>query len=204
MVLVTLGPAVARGGRYASGLWRPLTFTTATAIGGLAMGATLGAVGALLVESQRAALATALCLAAVVVATAELLGYRLRVPGRSRETPRKWMRRNPLTAAALNGVSLGLGWSTRIGFWLWFAVPLGSILSGSSYEGMAIYGAYGLTRGLGLWLLLALANSQGQEGHETSGRGFGEAVINQSATMRMLTAFALCGLGLGYLIAAAL
>jgi hypothetical protein len=40
-------------------------------------------------------------------------------------------------------------------YWLWYVVPLGALLGGTLF-GSLIYGAYGLTRNAGIWLLLLL------------------------------------------------
>lgn len=205
MVYVTLSPAVTRSGTYTSSLWRPAAFTAAAALAGASTGAALGKLGGQFSNQQRAAFTTAICAGALVLAALDLLGRPVRVPGRSRETPRGWMQLNPITAAVLNGTTLGTGWSTRIGFWLWFAVPLGSLLSGSVIGGIVVYGAYGLTRGLGPWLLLLLARSRSHgQGKAANVRGLGESVIARSATMRVAATFDLCGLGLVYLVGSAL
>jgi hypothetical protein len=39
-----------------------------------------------------------------------------------------------------NGSALGLGWSSRIGFWLWYVVPAAAVLSGSPLLGAAVWG----------------------------------------------------------------
>jgi hypothetical protein len=49
---------------------------------------------------------------------------------------------------------LGFGATSRIGFSLWYAVPVGALLLGSPVLGAAAYGAYGLVRGLAAPVIL--------------------------------------------------
>jgi hypothetical protein len=49
---------------------------------------------------------------------------------------------------------LGFGATSRIGFWLWYAIPLGAFLVGDPVAGAAIYGTYGLVRALGAPVIL--------------------------------------------------
>ncbi|MDQ3936005.1 MAG: hypothetical protein M3340_15395 [Actinomycetota bacterium] len=130
-------------------------FIAFSALGGVAAGTALGAVGDLVPATTRAAVATLIALGAVGVGVVETLGYRVRLPQCDRETPRDWVDQGPLRWAAKNGLALGHGASSRIGFPLWYAVPCAALLAGSP-AGVVIYGAYGLTRGLGA-LGIALA-----------------------------------------------
>ena len=72
------------------------------------------------------------------------------------------MQNGPLWWAIRNGVTLGFGATSRIGFLLWYVVPIGALLFGSPALGAAIYGTYELVRGaaapailLGTWRLKA-------------------------------------------------
>lgn len=56
------------------------------------------------------------------------------------------MHRGPLRWAARNGTALGLGFTSRLGFWLWFVVPLTGLLSGRPAIGALAYGIYGFSR----------------------------------------------------------
>src|SRR3712207_8459275 len=42
---------------------------------------------------------------------------------------------------------------SRIGFWLWYAIPLGAFLVGDPWLGAVVYGTYGFVRGLGAVLI---------------------------------------------------
>jgi hypothetical protein len=91
------------------------------------------------------------------VGVLELLGRRTRPPQLDCETPRDWLRKGPLRWAIRNGLALGFGATSRIGFFLWYVVPLGALLSGCPVLGAIIYGTYGLVRGLAAPLILLLA-----------------------------------------------
>ncbi len=117
-------------------------------------GAALGAAGILLPFEVRVAVASLLALAAVFIGSLEMLGIRVRLPQLDRETPQRWLNKGALTWALLNGVSLGVGTTSRIGFWLWYIIPLGAFLFADPALGAAIYGAYSLVRGGAVWMLI--------------------------------------------------
>ena len=58
---------------------------------------------------------------------------------------------------------LGLGGTSRIGFWLWYVVPISALLVGQASLGALIFGAYGLTRGGMVWPII-LGGSRRFEG----------------------------------------
>jgi hypothetical protein len=64
------------------------------------------------------------------------------------------MHRGPLGWATRNGLALGIGATSRIGFWLWYVMPVTALLSASPLAGAAIYGLYGALRAGGVWVLL--------------------------------------------------
>ena len=121
-----------------------LLFSTLTATG---LGALLGALGGLLDASTRLSLITLFFIGGIVVSILEL-HLKLSPPQFNRETPKHWVSESPLRWAFKNGSALGSGVTSRIGFWLWFVVPAGSLLSATPVLGGAIYGAYGFTRGV--------------------------------------------------------
>lgn len=133
---------------------KALVYTGASCLGGSVAGAILGAVGGIAPGEARIALGT---LAAVFGLTLGVLGARgvqLNPPQIDRETPQRWLNAGAWRWAALNGVTLGVGAFSRIGFWLWYTVPIGSLLFGRPLVGALIYGSYGLTRGGMAWLFL--------------------------------------------------
>jgi hypothetical protein len=70
------------------------------------------------------------------------------------ETPQRCVNKGALRWTIRNGLTLGFGATSRIGFWLWYVIPLGAFLIGDPVVGAAIYGTYGLVRALGATLIL--------------------------------------------------
>lgn len=137
--------------------WRrtALTFTLAAAVSAMFAGAILGLIGASIPDAVRHQSATGLALIGVAIAMVELVRRRpVWLPQRSRETPKRWLGRGPVSWALLNGAALGVGATSRIEFWLWYVVPLSALLSGSIVFGAAVYGVYGLARASGVWAIL--------------------------------------------------
>lgn len=65
-----------------------------------------------------------------------------------------------------NGATLGVGASTRIGFWLWYVVPFAALLFGNPLLGAMIYGTYATVRGMAVWgILLVLPYLVGEDTH---------------------------------------
>lgn len=71
------------------------------------------------------------------------------------ETPTAWLERPGAWPAALNGLALGAGAVTRLGFWLAWLLPLAAFAVGG-LRGLAIGALYGATR-LGVSAVLAWA-----------------------------------------------
>ena len=84
----------------------------------------------------------------------EFVGRHVQPPQFDCETPQRWVHQGPLRWATRNGLTLGFGATSRIGFWLWYVVPLGAFLVGDPRLGAAIYGTYGLIRALGAVFIL--------------------------------------------------
>jgi len=76
--------------------------------------------------------------------------------------PQRWLGAGPLRWAFRNGAALGIGATTRIGFWLWYVVPVAALLVGRPALGAVVYGVYGLVRGGAVWpLILSLSRQPG-------------------------------------------
>lgn len=133
-------------------------YVTASATAGLVTGALLGLLGSAIALDVRAAAVTALALLAVGVGLAGIGGRHMTPPLQcDRETPRDWVERGGIGWGVRNGLSLGFGGTTRIGFALWYAIGFGALLAGSWPAGAIIYGSYGFTRGAGALVLMAVA-----------------------------------------------
>ena len=140
---------------------KAVVYSLSSALAGLAAGAVLGAVGSHLPLDFRLAAGSILAIAAVAVGGLELFGRRIQPLQFDCETPQRWVRRGPLAWAIRNGLTLGFGATSRIGFWLWYAVPLGAFLVGDPLFGAVTYGTYGLFRALGaVFILLVMLRSK--------------------------------------------
>jgi len=133
---------------------KAIVYSLSSALAGLVAGAALGAVGGLLALDLRLAVGSILAVAAIAVGSLEFLGRHVMLPQFDCETPQRWIHKGPLRWATRNGLVLGVGATSRIGFWLWYAIPLGAFLVGSPAFGAVIYGAYGLIRALGAVFIL--------------------------------------------------
>ena len=133
-----------------------LVFLAAGVVTAAAAGFVLGAFGSQLDGALRAALA---CLAAVAVVTAALRQER---PWQlNRDTALSSLRFHDWRTAALNGAELGAGFPTRVGFWLWYAIPLGAFAAGQPVMGALLYVTYAGTR---LGCSLAIARLDDRDG----------------------------------------
>lgn len=196
MVYVTMRTAVSRDGRFGRRVATPVAFAVAAAAAASLLGALLGAAGGLVLQGDaRFTAASLLGAAALLLGALELRGFRFSVPQRNRETPRRWTRWHPSVAAARNGIALGVGWTTRIGFWLWFVVPLGAFLTASEMLGAAVYGSYGAARGIGPWLLISVFKLR-QTKAPPRERDIGLWVIRQQNVMRIVASAQLALMGL--------
>jgi hypothetical protein len=102
----------------------------------------------------RIAIACLLALVAVAIAIVELNGHTINPPQCDRETPQFWVHHGPVRWALENGLALGCGALNRIGFWLWYAIPAGAFLVANPLLGGLIYGTYGVSRGISVWLIM--------------------------------------------------
>lgn len=154
-------------------------------------GAVLGLLGGLVPGSLRAVLAALVSLVAVGLGLLELTGRRIPVVQVDRETPYEWLGPGSLPWAVRNGAALGFGARTRLGFWLWYVIPIAAFLSGEPIVGAVGYGAYGLVRTLSVGGLLKL---------ERAGRFTDIEVLRSSGSARMITNVQLVAVGLLALI----
>ena len=133
---------------------KAIVYSLSSALAGLVTGAVLGALGGLLALDLRLAIGSILALAAIAVGSLDLFGRHVLLPQFDCETPQRWVHKGPLRWATQNGLVLGFGATSRIGFWLWYTIPLGAFLVGAPAFGAAIYGTYGLIRALGAVFIL--------------------------------------------------
>ena len=84
-------------------------------------------------------------IAAWVIAAGALFSPR-RLPEMNRETKQSLLHQGPLQWAALNGALLGIGFTSRIGYWVWYLIPLTCFIASSPETGAALWGTYAFTR----------------------------------------------------------
>lgn len=135
-------------------VFRSFAFILTTTATGSAAGATLGLVGGALARDVRLALLKLLAVGAFGLGWLDLAQHGVRVLQFDRETPPPWTSAGALRWAIRNGYLLGLGALSRLGFWLWFVVPIGSLLAGEAIGGACLYGTYGLVQGGAVCLLM--------------------------------------------------
>ena len=161
----------------------------AIAAGGSAVltGALLGLTGGLLPLQARVSSATVLSLIAMALGTWELIVGRLNPLQCNRETPQQWIRKGPYHWALRNGIALGIGITTRIGFWIWYVVPVSAFLIGRPLEGAIVYGTYGIVRGATVWPALLL--------YRVSPEPLGLWLLRHNATARYVSSCVLLATG---------
>jgi len=133
---------------------KAIVYTLTAGLAGLTAGALLGTVGDLLPLDLRLAVGSVLAVVAIILGVLELFGRRISPPQFDCETPQRWVHKGPLRWASRNGLTLGFGATSRIGFLLWYVIPIGALLFGRPILGATIYGTYGLIRGVAAPLIL--------------------------------------------------
>jgi hypothetical protein len=119
-----------------------IVFVLASTVSGATAGLALGAVADLLEEPTRLAISLAITVGLLAGSLTADRPWQL-----DRETDRNWLRHRNWRTAALNGAALGLGLTTRIGYWLWYLLPVGILVLGDWRAGVVLYGTYGAVRG---------------------------------------------------------
>lgn len=133
---------------------KALAYSLSSTIAGVAAGIALGTLGHTLPTDGRVAIVSVVAILAVALGVLELGTRRVLLVQCDHETSQRWRRTHPFRWAIRNGSTLGIGATTRVGFWLWYAVPVGALLVGSPVLSAFVYGTYGFVRGWSVWLLL--------------------------------------------------
>jgi hypothetical protein len=138
--------------------WRAkgLIFSMAATLAAATAGFALGWGGGQIPESVRVTGASIAALGLLGLGLAVLLGRTRRLLERNCETPQSWLEYGPVGWAIVNGAALGVGFTSRIGFVAWYAVPVACIGFGDPLLGAVIFGAYGGGRGFSVWLWLVM------------------------------------------------
>lgn len=173
---------------------KAIVYVVASLVSGVSIGALLGAVGGSLPDETRLAFMTAAGVAACAIGLFDALVRRVRVPELSRETSHQWMEYGAWRGAAMNGAALGAGFTTRIGFWLWYAVPIGAFLSGALWLGAILYGVYAVVRGGSVWLLIAVS-ALARRRYGLDFDEIAEAIMARRRSVRLVASMQLALLG---------
>lgn len=145
------------GGNIGSGLKLAAYIAAGASVAAIS-GALLAFAGSYFSLEVRAAVASVLALAAVLLGSVGLFHRRIPLIQRDRETPRGWLQASAISWALRNGAAIGFGAGTRLGVWLWYVIPFGAFVSGNIVVGVVGYGAYGLARTGGAGLLVIAQN----------------------------------------------
>lgn len=181
------------------GTWRikGATYIAASATVGILSGGLLGVLGAHVPSDFRAAIGLLAASAGILVGAYELWHRPLPVLQINRETPQSWLRSGGLIWATRNGAVLGFGATTRMGFWLWYSIPIGAFLIGSPTASAVLYGMYSSVRAA--WaIVLTLLGSPGRTG---SGR-LADWLTSRIAAARKLSASHMLAISIAMIIQA--
>jgi hypothetical protein len=135
---------------------RILAYVIGGAGAGIAAGAILGLLGSAASDVVRAGAAVITAVVGIAVGAVELTGRRVPMIQHDRETPFYWKHTGAIGWALRQGAALGFGARTRLGFWLWYVIPVGALISASPLLGAAGYGLYGFTRTVSVTGILSL------------------------------------------------
>lgn len=150
--------------------WRRKAFVyvASAAVAATLLGSILGWLGGRVIADDRVVATTVVLLVASVPAVLGVAGRKLRPLELDVETPQTWVQHGPLLWAARNGAALGTGILSRVGFWLWYVVPVSAFLSGRTWFGATVYGSYALFRAAPAWAIV-WATSRGGVATEDPG-----------------------------------
>jgi hypothetical protein len=148
MVYVIMNDDVHRHQSGRSWQSKAILFLIGATLAGTVAGAGLGFLGGHFELSTRAAIASLLAPFGILLGALELSKWRVRPFQWDRETDQRWMRFGAWTGAILNGLTLGLGFISRLGYWLWYALPAGAFLSGDVVFSATLFGLYGFVRAI--------------------------------------------------------
>jgi hypothetical protein len=115
-------------------------------VSGSVAGVIVGLVGGWMSHPTTRAVAVAFGLLALAAGSVEAFGRRVWFPQLWKETNRETLTGSVQLWALKNGLTLGVGIASRIGYALWYVVPFSALLIGDPYKGAVIFGTYGFVR----------------------------------------------------------
>lgn len=114
----------------------------ASAAAGFVVGTAVGSLGGALPSPVTAAIATVLYMAIALGALTRATPW----PQFNRETEQRLLHAGPVGWSLWNGALLGLGFTSRIGFWSWYLLPIGALLVDEPFIGGLVWALYGGAR----------------------------------------------------------
>ncbi|HEV2107381.1 MAG TPA: hypothetical protein VGR16_03895 [Thermomicrobiales bacterium] len=175
---------------------KAVVFALAATLASVLAGWVLGFAGEAISFNARVAVASLLAVIAIGIGALELGPRPPRLLQWDGETPQRWMNAGALRWASLNGAALGIGATSRIGFWLWYAIPCSAFLLGDPLLGALLYGIYGCVRGWSVWAFLLLPRRLG-----IGGDAFGVWLVTHGEWSRLVAATQLLAMGIAVAIA---
>jgi hypothetical protein len=143
-----------RGQANANRHLKQVLYTLGGAVGGGAAGLLFAALGVIAGDGSRTAIGLAAGVAMLALGAWEASGRRASLLQVDRATPQRWMRLGPVRWPLLNGAALGCALTSRIGFPLWYVLPISSFLAGTLWLGPLLWASYGVCRTSLTWVLL--------------------------------------------------
>jgi hypothetical protein len=184
-------------GRRGNWVASALLFPVFTGLGGVLTGFFLGATGSHVPLDTRLALGSLIAPLGVFLGAMDVIRRPLPPLQCDRETPKKWVDEGFLLWPIKNGLALGCGATSRLGFWLWYVIPTGAFLLGSATLGSLIFGSYGLARGMGVWGFILLRVSTDSESFvQWLGSNMSRARAITGAGLVLVCAFSIVAVGL--------
>lgn len=134
----------------------------------------LGWVGSITPGAARAGASVVLLVILVAAGVVSISGRRVPLLQVDRETNQSWLHLGAVGWPVVNGLALGAGFLSRIGFLLWYLLPILCFAIGEVTAGALVLGTYGLIRGGAVFGWFAYMNScdvgQGEIAEQLAGR----------------------------------
>jgi len=168
---------VAQAGVSSTRKRRFLSSTILVAAGGATaaiLGAALGGIGAVFAPIPVAVLLSIGACSVVAGVVSSERPWQI-----DRETPGTWLEYHDWRTVALNGAALGAGFTTRIGYWGWYLLPLAAFGLAKPYYGAAILATYAVTR----LSLSAGMTARLKPGSLTASKGRFASAVDSSAVL---------------------
>lgn len=135
------------GGHWLSRVSAPMVMVVSAAAGGGFLGFVVSAIGSGLPSGAHLAAVGTFGICTVAGLILCPLPWQ-----RDRETPRRWLLFRDWRTSCTNGIALGMGFTTRLGTWGFYSLPIFALNYGKVSFGTAFLAAYGAIRVTLSWL----------------------------------------------------